>query len=96
MPGPILPAVVAGGLTVARGARSLYKTGKAAKSALRKDLKDFNEYMPQMIPSTAGVATYAAADTLSGGKLSDFKKRPNTIVRGRSSNPSDFSRKLIK
>ena len=95
MPGPILPAVIAGGAAAARGARSLYKAGKAVTPAIRKEIKDFNEYMPGMLPYTAAATTFVTSD--ANEKTEELlKKRPNTIVRGRSSNPSAFSRKLIK
>ena len=94
MPGPALPAIVAGGLAAARGARSLYKV---AKPFIRKEIKDFNEYMPGMLPLSGAAATYGTIDAVSGGKTKDRSaKLPDTIVRGRNSNPSDFSRKPIK
>ena len=98
MPGPILPAVVAGGAAAARGARSLYK---AAKPFIRKEIKDFNKDAPGMLPVSGAAAVYGTADAVSGGKISkgfedNLKTLPDTIVRGRRSKPSNFSRKLIK
>ena len=94
MPGPALPAIVAGGLAAARGARSLYK---AAKPFIRKEIKDFNKDAPGMIPMSGAALTYGTIDAVSGGKAGDtLTKLPKKIIRGSQSQLSDFSRKPIK
>ena len=86
MPGPALPVIIAGGLAAARGARSLYKAGKAGVSAIKKFDRE-NKFISRPM---AAAATYGALDT--NDRLSKKSKKQNT----RNSNPTDFSRKLIK
>jgi hypothetical protein len=86
MPGPALPALVAGGLAAARGARSLYRAGRAGVSAMKKFDRD-NKFISRPM---AAAATYGALDT--NDRFSKKNKKQNT----RNSNPTDFSRKLIK
>jgi hypothetical protein len=86
MPGPALPVIVAGGLAAARGARSLYKAGRAGVSAIKKFDRE-NKFISRPM---AAAATYGALDT--NDSLSKKNKKQNT----RNSKPTDFSRKLIK
>ena len=85
MPGPILPAVAAGA-AVARGARSLYKAGRAGVSAIKK----FDRENKLISRPMAAALTYGVLDR--NDTLSRKNKKQNT----RNSNPTDFSRKLIK
>jgi len=82
MPGPILPGVAA----VARGARSLYKAGRAGVSAMKK----FDRENKLISRPMAAAATYGVLDI--NDTLSKKNKKQNT----RNSNPTNFSRKLIK
>ena len=102
MPGPVLPAIVAGGAAAARGARNLYK---AAKPFIRKEIKDFKRDMkrdfPGVLPASSAYVASDATDAATGRKISkgfkdNLKTLPDTIVRGSRSKPSNFSRKLIK
>ena len=86
MPGPILPAVAAGA-AVARGARSLYKAGKAGVSAYKKFDRE-NKIISRPMAAAATYGVLDINDTLS----KKIVKKQNT----RNSNPTDFSRKLIK
>jgi hypothetical protein len=86
MPGPALPALVAGGLAAARGVRTLYKAGKAGASFVKK----FDRQNKLISRPMATAATYGALDV--NDSLSKKNKTPNT----RNSNPTNFSRKLIK
>ena len=97
MPGPILP-IAARGLAAVRGARSLYN---AAKPYIRKEIKDFEREFPGVLPASGAYVAADAADAATGRKISKglkgiTKALPDTIVRGSRSEPSDFSRKLIK
>ena len=96
MPGPALPVIVAGGLAAARGARSLYRAGRAAKPFIRKEIKDFQKDAPGMLPVSGAAAAYGTIDAVSGGKAGDkLSKLPKKIARGSQSQISNFSRKLI-
>ena len=86
MPGPILPALVAGGLSAARGARSLYRAGRTGVSAMKK----FDRENKLISRPMAAAATYGVLDI--NDSLSKKNKKQNT----RNSNPTNFSRKLIK
>ena len=97
MPGPILPAVVAGGLTAVRGARSLYKAGKAAAPVIRKEIKDFNKDAPGLLPTGVIGTAITQTDELTGRKMSDaVSKIPKKIIRGSQSQLLNFKRQLIK
>jgi len=97
MPGPILPAVIAGGAAAARSARSLYKAANAAKPFIRKRIKDFQKDSPGMLPMSGAAAAYGTIDAVSGGKAGDtLSKLPQKIARGSRSQISNFSRKLVE